>query len=186
MRSSALALLEPEVGVALGPATLRDVEGMARLINGFARRGLMLPKTESDLSRHVREYLVATDREGRVVACGGLRIYRPGLAEIVGLAVDEANHGQGLGAALVDALLAEADGFGIDTVFAMTLEEGFFHRRGFRTVPRSRIPEKVGADCTGCFRRDGCREVAVLRSVGGEGVPDSRGGTRPLPVLPGA
>lgn len=185
MRASALALAEPAVDVALEPAALEHVEGMARLIDGFARRGLMLPKSEADLCRHVREFLVVTDRDGSVVACGGLRIYRPGLAEIVGLAVDEAYHGRGLGGAVVDALLDEADRFGIGTVFAMTLQEAFFHRRGFRTVPRSRIPEKVAADCTGCFRREGCEEIAVLRTLGPRESGDGGGGPRPLPVVPG-
>lgn len=176
--AAAVALLEREPRAALGPATLRDVDGMARLINGFAEKGLMLPRSERDLSRHVREFVVATDREGRVVACGGLRIYTSRLAEIVGLAVDESCHGQGLGAAVVDSLVAEARALGIRTVFAMTLQEGFFHRRGFETVSRADIPEKVAADCVGCFKREACREIAVLQRL------EVPGGRRP-PVLRG-
>lgn len=182
MSGSAAALLASEAGVALGPATLQDVGGISRLINGFARRGLMLPKTEEELCRHVREFVVVTDEVGDVVACGGLRIYRPELAEIVGLAVDESRHGQGLGRSVVDALVAEARALGIPTVFAMTLEEAFFHRRGFRTVPRSSIPEKVSADCAGCFRKEACREIAVLRTLGGVGRSGEAREGRRLPM----
>ncbi|HSR43039.1 MAG TPA: GNAT family N-acetyltransferase [Longimicrobiales bacterium] len=185
MSGSAGALLASDAGVALGPATLQDVGGMARLINGFARRGLMLPKTEEELCRHVRDFVVVTDEEGAVVACGGLRIYRAGLAEIVGLAVDESRHGQGLGRTVLEALVAEARALGIATVFAMTLEEAFFHRSGFRTVPRWSIPEKVAADCTGCFRREACREIAVLRTFPGVEGAGRGAQARRLPVAAG-
>jgi len=177
MRSAA-ALLGREPRVALGPATLEDVEGIARLINGFAERGLMLPKSEPELCRQIREYVVATDRRGTVLGCGGLRLYSRERAEIVGLAVDESCHGTGLGGALVDALLLEARSMGLGTVFALTLEEGFFRRKGFRTVPRTAIPEKLAADCASCFKREHCREVAVLRDLDA-----SHGTTRALPVV---
>ena len=150
---------------ALRRARLGDVPAMAHLINGYAARGLMLPKAPADLYRLFREYRVVTDAAGAVVACGGLRVYSPDLAEIVGLAVAEGMRGRGLGGDLVRRLVSDARGLGLARVFAMTLEEPFFHGLGFRTVPRAGLPEKEGADCRGCARRAGCPEIAVLRDL---------------------
>ena len=166
------------------PAALGDVQGMAGLINGYAEQGLMLPKSPSELYRHLREYLVLTGPEGEVVGCGGLRIYRPELAEIVGLAVARGWQGLGFGSALVDRLGEIADGLGIPSVFAMTLDEGFFRRMGFHTVPRNALPDKLHGDCRGCSRKPGCSEIAMLKALrdeGGSARPRGRG--RRLRVL---
>lgn len=160
---SAAVLRAPEL--ALGPAALEDVEAIVGLINGYAARGLMLTRTSADLYRQFREYVVITGPAGGVLGCGGLRVYSPRLAEIVGLAVAQQAQGRGCGRLMVEALLEEARTLGIPRVFAMTQEEGFFHRLGFRTVFRDQFPEKVLSDCRTCARLEGCREIAVLREL---------------------
>ena len=145
-------------------AMLADVEAMSRMINRYAAKGLMLPKSPSELSRHFREYVVLRGPDG-VVACGGLRVYSNELAEVVGLAVDEKWQGGGLGSRVVEHLLEEARALEIKRVFAMAFEPRFFHPLGFRTIPREWLPEKVASDCVGCARRAECQEVAVLIDV---------------------
>jgi amino-acid N-acetyltransferase len=149
----------------LRPAGLSDVEAMSRMINRYASQGLMLPKSPAELSRHFREYTVLTDADGGVVACGGLRVYSAELAEIVGLAVDEDWQGGGLGRQVVGHLIDEARALGIKRVFAMAFHSKFFAPLGFRTIPREWLPEKVSADCVGCARRIGCREIAMLKNL---------------------
>ena len=39
------------------------------------------------------------------------------------------------------------------TLFALTLQDSFFHRLGFRTVPKELFPLKVWADCRTCPTR---------------------------------
>lgn len=150
-------------------AGLEHVDGMHRLVSRFASRGLMLPKSRQELWRHVREYFVVEAGDGGVVGCGGLRIYTPELAEVVGLAVAEEVHGQGVGRRLVERLEAEARVMEIRRLFAMTLTEGFFRKLDFERVERATIPEKVEADCRGCFKRAVCREVAMMKRLGGGG-----------------
>ena len=180
----------------LRPAGLSDVESMAAMINRFAARNLMLPKSSAELHRAFREYAVLTGPTGEVVACAGLRIYSAELAEIVGLAVHEDWQGRGLGPQLVAHLLEEGRRLGVRRVFAMALKPAFFETLGFRTIPREWIPEKVAGDCRGCARRAGCMEVALVVNLeeGAEplGPPaptrSRRARTRvvPLRVLPAA
>ena len=147
-------------------ARISDMSQVAPLVNGFAARGLMLPKTEEQLYRTFREFALAFDEHDRVIGCAGLRVYGPQLAELCALAVDERAHGRGVGRMLVEAIVEQAAELGIRTVFAMTLEDGFFNRLGFRTVQKELFPQKVAADCVVCPKRNACPEITVARVIG--------------------
>jgi N-acetylglutamate synthase-like GNAT family acetyltransferase len=134
---------------------------MAALINSYAARELMLPKSVVELHRAFREFIVVTDAKGALLGCGGLRVYHAGLAEIVGLAVAEAAQGKGIGGRILETLLEDARALSIPRVFAMTLQERLFEQRGFMRTTRSVIPEKLQGDCASCDRRFACRETAV-------------------------
>jgi amino-acid N-acetyltransferase len=142
-----------------------DMLQVAELINGFAARGLMLPRVPEQLVRHFREFVVATDGNGRVLGCAALRIYTAQLAEVVALAVAEDAQGLGIGRALVARIEDEAREIGVGTLFALTLQELFFLRLGFRTVPKELFPAKVWADCRTCATRDACQEIAVVHEL---------------------
>ena len=173
----------------LRSAGLGDIEVMATMINRFAAQGLMLPKSTTELARNFREYVVLTGPDG-VVGCAGLRVYSSDLAEIVGLAVREDWQRRGLGPRLVAHLIEQARGLGIKRVFAMALKGDLFESLGFRTIPREWLPEKVAADCKGCARRAGCREIALVTDLDPEVAPIGpprrarKQGRAPLTLVP--
>mgnify|MGYP006198549775 CR=1 FL=1 len=74
-------------------------------------------------------------------------------------------YGSGIGRRLVETLVHDAGMLGLRRVFALTLQDGFFHRLGFETTVVSEFPEKVAADCSTCARRATCTEIAVARNV---------------------
>jgi amino-acid N-acetyltransferase len=154
-----------DVEVRVRPATIADMRQVEPLINRFAQRSLMLPKTHDQLARLFREFVVATDGDGQVLGCGALRIYNESLAEVASLAVEEHAHGRGIGRMIVDRLVEDARDLGLATVFALTLQESFFHRAGFSTVPKEMFPLKVWADCRTCPKLHACDEIAVARDV---------------------
>ncbi|HEU0014467.1 MAG TPA: N-acetyltransferase [Longimicrobium sp.] len=151
--------------LAVRPARITDMRQVEPLINGFAGQNLMLPKTLAQLTRSFREFVVAVDGSGKVLGCAALRAYTPQLAELASLAVAEDAHGRGIGRRLVAAVEDEARRHGIGTVFALTLQEGFFHASGYRTVPKEMFPLKVWADCRGCPKLDACDELAVVKEL---------------------
>lgn len=151
--------------VTVRTARLSDVAQIETLINGFADRQLMLHKTQVQLSRTFREFVVALDAGGRLLGCAALRVYTPQLAELGSLAVDENAHGLGVGRKLVAAVEEEAARHGIGTVFALTLQDVFFHKQGYRTVPKEMFPLKVWADCRGCAKLEKCDEIAVVKEI---------------------
>lgn len=157
----------PSTEIVVRPARVADMLRVEPLIADFAARGLMLPKTLEHLSRHFREFVVAADAEGDVVGCAALRVYTPQLAEVGSLAVADSAQGGGVGGRLVRAVEEEARKLGIGAVFALTLRDGFFHRLGYRTVPKEMFPLKVWADCRGCPKLHACDEIAVVRELDG-------------------
>lgn len=157
--------VDPAAPVQVRPARISDMLQVEPLINGFAATNLMLPKTREQLVRLFREFVVVADERGRVLGCGGLRIFSPTLAEIVSLAVDPAAHGLGLGGRIVERLVEEAELLGITTIFALTLRDSFFLRAGFRIVDREMFPAKVWADCRTCPKLHACDEIAVVREA---------------------
>jgi amino-acid N-acetyltransferase len=157
----------PSAPVYVRPANIADMLQVEPMINGFAAQNLMLPKTREQLVRLFREFVVASDEHGRVVGCGGLRIFSPTLAEVISLAVAPETQGLGLGGRIVERLVEDAETLGITTVFALTLRDGFFHRLGFRTVNKEMFPAKVWSDCRNCPKLTACDEIAVVKEVHG-------------------
>jgi len=159
------AFVEAKVGGApleVRKAAMRDIPRILDLINGYAAKGVMLPRTEFEVSEAIRDFTVVTDVTG-LLGCGALHFYSPILGEIRSLAVAEQAKTHGVGRALVGALVAEARLYELDAVFAFTYVTGFFGRVGFAAVERGVLPLKAWKDCLRCPKFQACDEVAVLR-----------------------
>ncbi|MQA89004.1 MAG: N-acetyltransferase [Gemmatimonas sp.] len=156
---------EPVGEIVVRPAKISDMRDVEPLIRHFAEHNLMLPKGYDDLARNFREFIVACDESGRVAACGALRVYGEGLAEVCSLAVDPPLQRAGLGRQVVVGLLESARDLGIARVFALTLNPAFFGRLGFETVPKDEFPQKVWADCRSCPKLHACDEIAVALDI---------------------
>jgi len=148
-------------------AAIADARGICDLVNTFARRGEMLPRTMAEVYENLRDFYVVRDEAGAVLACGGLHILWEDLAEIKSLAVREDLQGRGLGQRIVAACLDEAAAIGIKTAFALTYRPGFFEKLGFRQADVMTLPRKVWGECYRCPKFPGCNEIAMVREVGG-------------------
>jgi amino-acid N-acetyltransferase len=142
-------------------AKISDVAQLHKLINFFAERGEMLPRSLSEIYENIRDYYVI--RKGkRAVACAALHINWEDLAEIKSAAVDEKSQKQGIGALLVDACLKEAKDLGIATVFCLSYKPDFFEKCGFARIDKDRLPQKVWGECYRCAKFPNCDEVALI------------------------
>jgi amino-acid N-acetyltransferase len=142
-------------------AELEDARQIARLVNGQAESGLLLPRSLGNIYENLRDFWVAQE-DGKIVACGALHIVWENLAEVRSAAVDPAYRGRGLGRAVVDAVLQEARELGIRRAFALTYQTGFFARFGFVETEKEQLPHKVWRDCITCPKFVECDEVAML------------------------
>jgi amino-acid N-acetyltransferase len=148
-------------GHVMRRADLSDVPAIARLMADFVAQGVLLPRPVGELYQCIREFHVATIG-GEVVACGALRLLWGDLGEVRSLAVRPDQRGKGMGAAIVDAVVADARSLGLPRVIALTREVPFFESCGFTQATRESLPRKVWTDCVQCPRRHACDEVAMV------------------------
>ncbi len=144
------------------PAAIGDVPVIHHLLEIYAQQGNLLPRTMSELYRHLRDFFVI-ELDGKVVACGALEIFTEDLGEVRSLVVDDAFKGRGLGRLLVERIVEEARRLGLRRIMALTYVPGFFHKLGFQTVPKETLPEKVWSVCVKCYKFNSCDETAVLK-----------------------
>lgn len=148
--------------LTVAKAGMRDIPLILALINDYAARGIMLPRTEFEMSEAIRDFIVV--KAGvELLGCGALHFYTPTLAEIRSLAVYEKAKTKGVGRILVESLVKEAQDYELDAVFAFTYVVEFFNRVGFHAVERGVLPLKAWKDCVRCPKFHACDEVAVLR-----------------------
>jgi amino-acid N-acetyltransferase len=151
-----------ETRLVVRKAAMHDIAPILNLINGYAARGVMLARTEFELSEAIRDFSVVV-QDGELLGCGALHFYSPTTAEIRSLAVAERAKTKGVGRALVEALVREALDYELDAVFAFTYVVDFFNKVGFHIVERGALPLKAWKDCVRCPKFQECDEIAVLR-----------------------
>ena len=145
-------------------ATLRDIPALLQLINGYAAQGVMLPRTEFEISENIRDFSVVYAGQ-QLLGCGALHFYTPVSGEVRSLAVAPAIKRGGIGRLLVDALEKEAIHNDLHAIFAFTYVPGFFQKLGFHEVDRGLLPLKVWKDCLTCPKFECCDEIAVMKAL---------------------
>jgi amino-acid N-acetyltransferase len=160
-------------------ASVDDVDAIFALLDFFALRKLLLPKTKDQLYRQIRDfrviYKISKDEDNEnaengvlqrsLIACAHLDIFTNQLAEVKSLAVHEAFHGYGLGRMLVEDCENEARSMQIKTIFALTYQIKFFEKIGYHLVDIQSLPEKVFKECVVCPFYGACNENALIKRL---------------------
>lgn len=143
-------------------ASMPDIHALLDLINSYAAEGIMLPRTEFEMSENIRDFTLAFS-DGQLIGCGALHFYSPTSGEVRSLAVDPQAKSRGIGRAVVEALEAEAIEYRLESIFAFTYVTAFFQKLGFEEVERGALPLKAWKDCLRCPKFQSCDETAVIK-----------------------
>src|SRR5436190_10666886 len=106
-----------DAGLTVRKASMPDIHALLQLVNGYAAQGIMLPRTEFEMSENIRDFSVAYEGD-LLVGCAALHFYTPTSAEVRSLAVLPDRKQGGVGRALVEALEVEARENDLDVIFA--------------------------------------------------------------------
>lgn len=106
-------------------AVPEDVEPLFEMIDGYAQKGIMLPRSRKVLEEQLDQFVVA-EADGKVIGCGSLCQLGADLVEIRSLGIAEGHKGTGIGSKLVSKLTEEARRQGIPKIMALTYEVSFF------------------------------------------------------------
>ena len=146
-------------------ANISDVKSIHALLMHFADKGLLLPRSLSEIYDHLRDYTLFEDPDGNIVATVALNVCWEDLAEVRSLAVQEYHQMHGIGKQLVEHCLSEARVLGVHQVFTLTYQPDFFEKLGFRLVDKATLPQKIWADCIKCPKFPDCDEIALLTEL---------------------
>jgi amino-acid N-acetyltransferase len=145
-------------------AKISDLKKVHKLINDFAKREQMIPRSLNELYETLRDFVIC-DADGTVCGVCALHIMWEDLAEIRSLAVDKVHQKRGIGKNLVRECLKEARALGVKRIFALTYSPDFFKKMGFKDADKSSLPQKIWGDCLRCPRFPECDEHAVIISL---------------------
>ncbi len=145
-------------------ARVEDIKQIQALINSFAKKDIMLPRSLNELYESIRDFWVY-EANKKVLGCCALHISWEDLAEIKSLAVSKASQKKGVGRELVLTCLNEAKELGAKRIFVLTYNPGFFKKFGFKRVKNSCLPHKIWAECINCCKFPNCQEIALLKTL---------------------
>ena len=145
-------------------AKISDVKEIQKMVEVYAQKGEMLPRSLSELYDNLRDFFVY-EEEGEVAGVCALHISWDDLAEVRSLVVAERHIRKGIGKKLVTACVDEAREFGIKRVFALTYQRAFFEKLGFHEVDKAQLPHKIWGDCIKCSKFPDCDEIAMVKEL---------------------
>lgn len=145
-------------------ATVEDVEPLYIMIEEYAQRGIMLPRSRQALTRQIDQFVIA-EINGKFVGCGSLFRLGNDLVEVRSIGLRDEGKGKGVGSMILEKLTEEARRQKIPKIMALTYAVDFFLKNGFTVVEKEIFPEKVWTDCVNCKKQHACDEIAVLKKL---------------------
>ncbi|MDW7726772.1 MAG: N-acetyltransferase [Candidatus Methanoperedens sp.] len=149
----------------LRKATIKDVGKIWKLINQYADKRQMLPRSLSELYETLRDFYVYSEND-QMLGCGALHITWEDYGEILSLAVEPGKGGQGIGSKILKACEQEARALGLGKIFTLTYVPGFFEKHGFSRVDKNTLPHKIWSMCIKCPKFPDCDEIPLVKELG--------------------
>ena len=145
-------------------ATVEDVKQIQKLVNHYAKREKMLPRSLNELYENIRNFFVYAEGK-KICGCCALAVDWEDLAEIKSLAVDTKKTGKDVGSKLLESCLADAKKLKIKKIFALTYIPEFFERFGFKKISKRKLPHKIWNECIKCVYFPRCKEIAMMKEI---------------------
>lgn len=124
-------------------ARTSDIPFVQSVIDPLVQSGVLLGKDAVVFYESVQEFRIAEDPEGNPIGCGALHVMWQDLAEVRTLAVRTEWLGRGVGRAILSTLETDARTLGIERLFCLTFEVGFFTRNGFESVAETTVDPDI-------------------------------------------
>jgi len=145
-------------------ATIKDAKIIHSLVNMFASKEDMLPRSLNEIYENIRDFYVCFNNDS-MVGTAALHILWDDLAEIRSVSVLRKYQRQGIGRKLIKKCLHEAKIMGVNKVFALTYRPGYFKKLGFNEIDKNSLPHKIWGECLKCHKFPDCDESAVLMDL---------------------
>ena len=142
-------------------AKTREAKKIKELIDYYARKNEMLPRSLNEIYENLRDYWVWVEKR-HIIGCAALHVNWVDLGEVKSLAVSRYYMRRGIGSALVKKCLEEAKSLGLKRIFVLTFNPKFFKKHGFKSIAKKELPGKIWSECVRCVKFPNCNEVALI------------------------
>lgn len=158
-------------GKVIRSAGFEDAGVIFTLIKEHPRE--ILARSVSDIVQNIDRFLVC-EVKGRIVGTAAWEILPEiGRAdhssiEIKSVAVAKRFQGQGIGAAMIKAVLRHVKVYHPVQIVVLTFSPDYFQRFGFREVPKETLMHKLYMGCINCTKYESpftCPEVAMTMNL---------------------
>jgi len=143
---------------------INDIADIQKLINYYADRDKMLPRSLNELYENIRDLWIC-EQDGIITGCAAAHVVWNDLAEIKSLAVREGYAGSQIGRKLVAQCIEDIKKIGLKKVFVLSYVPDYFKKLGFREIPRENLPHKIWSECINCPKFPDCGEIALLYDI---------------------
>lgn len=141
-RDGSGTLISGDLYEGIRRATVHDVAGIHELILPLIERGTLVDRPKATLEKDIDNYHVFT-RDNHVVACGQLKIFPAGFAEIGCLVVSAEYRSRGRGDAMLGYLERLAVANQCTKIFVLSTQTmEWFLERGFMEAKVEQLPEQ--------------------------------------------
>lgn len=145
-------------------AVIKDTEEIQALINYYADKDKMLPRSLNEIYENIRDFWIE-EENGSIIGCAALHVIWDDLAEVKSLAVKDGFTKHGIGKRLLNKCINDAKALGVKRVFALTYVPDYFKKFGFNEIPKEKLPHKIWSECIKCPKFPNCGEIAVLYEI---------------------
>ena len=145
-------------------AAVDDIKYIQELINFYAKKDQMLPRSLSELYENIRDFFVC-EKDKKVLGCVALHVTWDDLAEVKSLAVAGSSQKKKIGSMLINAAFRDAKSLKVKRIFALTYVPSFFEKIGFKKVDHSKLPHKIWSECIKCVKFPDCEEEALVIDI---------------------
>jgi amino-acid N-acetyltransferase len=143
-------------------ATVEDIKTIQQILEYYADKGLLLPRSLNDLYDNLRDFIIFQE-EDNISGVSSLHVCWDDLGEIRSLAVLPPQTKRGIGRQLVGVCETEALKLGLKRVFTLTYQEKFFAGLGYKVIDKGKLPHKVWGECLKCVKFPDCDEIAMIK-----------------------
>ncbi len=147
--------------IIIKKAIIADAAVIKAILDEYANQRKLLARSLQYIIENIRDFHLA-EADGEIIGTCALKISTTDLAEIKSLAVKENHIGTGVGARLIQEVLAEGKLLGVKDFFALTYVPDFFYKYGFTMIQKEDLPHKIWTECVHCPFFPNCNETAVI------------------------
>lgn len=139
-RDGSGTLISGDLYEGIRRATVNDVSAIHDLISPLIAMGTLVDRPKATLEKDIDQYYVYT-RDNHIVACGQLKQFENGFAEIGCLVVNKEYRARGRGDAMLGYLERMCVLHGCTSIFVLSTQTmEWFVERGFQEVSVDRLP----------------------------------------------